>query len=303
MGEKIYLYEYIDIVDPRNKLNEIEKRAKKENKYSWSILVEEIKNKVILNVFIKDFINKVNENIKFSNIYYKSNNKYIDEEMIRRNNENNEYFFKLQKSILFDLLENEKFYLFQKKIVYKEMDIIKKTNMKINTRNLKNESQLKLFINKYMEIFEKRKNIMKIIIKKCKKINTYYDDDLIINIKNNEDVDFVLAFIQKNNIKYNKIKLPKIIKIKENNNHVAKFYYGNNNITSYYHDIYKHMNSTFNTVDGKIVTYLIINNNEYNKCHVKQNTIFYNYYHYFDLWRKKHKCSINNISQFFITTT
>ena len=66
---KVPFYEYIDIIDPTTKFNEIEKKAEKEERYSWSILVEEIKRKVKSNIFIEDFIEKINENIKFSYVF------------------------------------------------------------------------------------------------------------------------------------------------------------------------------------------------------------------------------------------
>ena len=63
--ERIHFYEYMDIIDSRNKLEELEKKGENKNKYSWIILVDELKNKVITNEFIEDFIKKVNKNIKF----------------------------------------------------------------------------------------------------------------------------------------------------------------------------------------------------------------------------------------------
>ena len=61
------LYEYIDLIDSRNKLSEIEKKAKKNDIISWKILVDEIKKDVIIDEDIKDFISKTEKNIYISN--------------------------------------------------------------------------------------------------------------------------------------------------------------------------------------------------------------------------------------------
>lgn len=309
---KVPFYEYIDIIDPTTKFNEIEKKAEKEERYSWSILVEEIKRKVKSNIFIEDFIEKINENIKFSDIYYTTNNKYIDDMMEKKNEENCDNFYKLQKLILLNSLDDKSFYLNQKNKIYKEMEIITMIYFKI--LDDQNNENLKKLIFKYFDIFEKRRNFIK-------KFNKHagiwmHDDDLIINIENEEDIKITVDYIKRKEIIYTNVKLPEIIKIKEthHNNYVKiKRERKINNDYLYIYIIFKRYTEKAEKENNNIVYVNIpvfrlfqrnkidVDNHYFNNMfdfnsiinilllsNVKKNK-FYNYIYYFDLWKKKHK--------------
>lgn len=254
MGNKLIFYEYIDIIDPSIKFKEIEERGKNENRYSWSILVEEIKKKVIRNDFINDFIEKTEKNIKFSNIYYKSINKYIDLVMEKKNEENQENFYLLQKLILLESLEDKKFYLLQKNKIYQDMVIILKLYNKINKTkgSLICINKLKEFIHKKLEIFIKRKDLINLINKKSKNGFMSNEDNIIINIQSENDIILALDFIDNNKKIYTNIKLPIFIKIRENNNYPVNLNNEKNKTNDYY-IIYKYIKATG-----------IINNKKYN---------------------------------------
>lgn len=214
---KIQLYEYIDIIDPSSKLQQIEKRGEKEDKYSWEIFVEEIREKVIHNEYIEDFINKVNENIKFSKIYYISNNIHIDRLMEMKNKENQEYFYDLQKKILLISLNKMDFYCIQKEKIYQEMEFIKKIYIKLKHDEKSNNIKILMkMLNQKFEKLEKRINLLRLFYNNIK--YRFYENDIIINIKNVEDINLALDFIKSNKKVYYNVKLPNIIKIKESNN-------------------------------------------------------------------------------------
>lgn len=306
--EKIQLYEYIDLVDPTNKLKEIERRGKKENRYSWCILVDELKKKVVNNVIIDVFIEKVNKNNSFSNIYYNSINKHIDDFMDKINKENQEYLFELQKLFLLISLDDKDFYFIQKNKIYQEMEIINKINIKMEkTNDFIKINFLKSILYKNIEIFEKRKNLLRLLNK-----NNYisYEDDLIININNNEDIIKCLDFIKYNNIIYTDVKLPKIIKINEINRNpgfyfvdktkdlkiICKYFicinFNNKNIIQQ-----PTLKRYILNKDNKKITVFFYSYNIYlikykymftKPLNIKNIFKFYKI-HYFDLWRKKHK--------------
>lgn len=274
---KVPFYKYIDILDPTDKLGEIERKGKKENKYSWSILVEEIKKNVIPNVFIDGFISKINENIKFSDFYYISNNEHIDNLMEKKNVENSDYLFNLQKYILLCSLEDKDFYLCQKDRIKKEMEMVTMIHSKL--MNNKNNEKLKKLIFKYINIFEKRKALIKLINKKTK----YYthDDDLIINTHSEKDIKITVDYIKDNTIIYTKVKLPKLIKIKEINDNLPVYLTNKNNDYYVIYNYLKYKKGNFfkeNNYNKLVIQKLLLNNIRIIK--------FYNYIYYFDMWKK-----------------
>lgn len=305
---RIHFYEYLDIVDSSNKLEELEKRGKKEDKYSWCILVDELKRKVIINDHIKKFIKKTEKSIAFSHIYYDTINKYIDDTMDRFNNENNENLLFLKKMILLDSLEDENFYLLQKIKIYQEMVFISKLYDKINKNQdteAININKLKDFICEKLKVFEKRKNIIKLI----KKGFITNEDDVIINIKNIKDIIIALDLMDNNNKKYNNVKLPKFIKIREYNQYSIVL---NNTKPANGYSIYNYIKMMYKNIILNGDKHFKDNTNLYLplKIHFYYNTYMYIVYftithvfnlgfilifniykilHYFDLWRKKHK--------------
>lgn len=303
--QKIPFYEYIDIIDPRNKLEEIERRGKKEDRYSWCILIEEIIKYVIPNIFINDFISKINKNINFSNIYYETNNIYIDETMNKINEENQDMLFELQKLILLNSLDDKNFYSIQKNKLLQEMEIIYMLYIKKN--EAKDENKISFLNNifyKNIEIFEKRKGLIR-LINKNNKDNITYEDYLIININNNEDIINCLNFIKHSTIIYKNVILPKDIKIKSENQYSNHFkinikttdlkifnklekniindlkYNLHKSSILYIFEIYSNYRKTVNnnyytfTRPG-VLEFILLNN-------------IYKYSHFFDSWRKKHK--------------
>lgn len=303
--EKVPFYKYIDILDPTDKLGEIERKGKKENKYSWSILVEEINKKVIPNVFINGFISKINENIKFSDFYYISNNEHIDNLMEKKNVENCDYLFNLQKNILLCSLEEKDFYLYQKDRIKKEMEMVTMIHFKL-MNNKKNE-KLKKLIFKYLNIFEKRKTLIKLINKKTKYYT--YDDDLIINTHSEKDIKITFDYIKDNTNIYTKVKLPKVIKIKEINNNLLVDIPNKNNDYYVIYNYLKYRKNNFfkeNIKKDKIlktyrfILYTITKNTKNNIKENNYNNLvtqvlllnniriikFYNYIYYFDMWKK-----------------
>lgn len=299
---RIPFYEYIDLVDPTNKLQELERRGKRENKYSWKILIDEIKENVIINENIEIFINRVNENVKFSNIYYNSINIYIDKIMEIKNEENSKYLFELQKYILLDSLVDEKFYNLQKKKLYQEMIIISKIYYKLKTNDPNTEDyKIKEFIKGKKDIFEKRKKLI-ILINKKKLISN--EDNLIMNIKNEEDIIIALDFIHNNEKVYNNVKLPNFIKIREYNNYcpIISNYENNiknikiiNNKYSFYvnNNSYNSRSRTLGFKCNNYIYIIYLNINKTCLCFILILIInIYDFLHYFDLWRKKHKTNL-----------
>lgn len=314
---KIQLYEYIDIIDPSSKLQQIEKRGEKEDKYSWEILVEEIREKVIHNEYIEEFINKVNENINFSKLYYISNNIHIDRLMEMKNKENQEYFYDLQKKILIFSLNKMDFYCIQKEKIYQEMEFIKKIYIKLKDNEKSNNIILVKMLNQKFDKLEKRINLLRLFNNNIK--YRFYENDIIINIKNVEDINLALDFIKSNKKVYYNVNLPNIIKIKESNNNPpvkinekidSKDYY---NICNY---ILKQKNKT---KDLYLFFKNYFNSDEFPKMEIISNTkdyykYRYNIYHcfaqatdiknkienykyiyletYFDLFRKRKKIYI-----------
>lgn len=304
--EKIHLYEYIDIIDPRNKIAEIEKIAKKKDKYSWTVLIEEIKEKVIMNKYIGYFIEKIQKNIYFSDIYYNTINKYIDEKMDEINDENTDFLFELQKYTLLLSIDDPKFYLFQKDKIYKELDIINKINIKL--KNNENNNKLEDLKSDYIKKFEKRKGIIKLINNKTFLYN--YDVNFIVNIKDCDDIHIYADTIKNNTIIYENVKLPKTIKIKEKNRSLMVLNI-DLNINKDYYVIYNYFkyNNNNDDSDKKVsgwkynsnivrTSILYINKVKISNQYInkvigllkiikinKKN----NYIYYFDKWKKKHK--------------
>lgn len=314
---KIQLYEYIDIIDPSSKLQQIEKRGEKEDKYSWEVFVEEIREKVIHSEYIDDFINKVNENIKFSRLYYISNNPHIDRLMEIKNKENQEYFYDLQKKILLISLNKMDFYFIQKEKIYQEMEFIKKIYIKLKDDKKSNNIKILKMLNQNFEKLEKRINLLRLINNNIK--YRFYENDIIINIKNVEDINLALDFIRSNKKVYYNVKLPNIIKIKESNNNLPVKIYEKIDSKDYYNicnyilkqknkikDLYLFFKNYFNSKEFPKME-IITNTKGYYKylyviynCVTQAtniNNIIENYKYiyvetYFDLFRKRKKIYI-----------
>lgn len=316
--ERIHFYNYLDIIDSRNKMDELEQRGKKEDKYSWSILVDDLKNRIIDNVLINDFIKKINKNIIFSNIYYNTINKYIDDTMEEVNKENDELFHELKRYMFLYYLDDKDFYLLQKRQLFNEMMIITKIYNKINNSKnpVFNVDKLNDFICEKLEIFEKRKNVIYLINKKIKKELISNEDDIIINIKNEDDIIVALDFMNNNKKIYNNVKLPDFIKIREYNNYYPlilnyentikkNIYYiniiiynymkynkikNNKNIFYVNNDLYNNRSSGLDFKSNNYINTIYLNRNQTGFCFILILIInIYKFLHYFDRWRKKHK--------------
>lgn len=233
--DKMEFYEYFDIVNIDNKLREIEKKAEKEDIYSWRILVDEIKKKVIINAPISEFIKKTSKNIKFSNIYYNTINKNIDDHMDNLNEENNNNLVILRKQIIFGSLNENRFYINQKKHIHNDLKLIKIIIDKIQSRKDKDEKLTKYFDEK-INIFEKRVNILKLIYK-YNKDGITFEDDLLLNFRNSKMLIHIIESINNNSKIYDHPILPKYIKIKEKNKKPIMEYVINNKIKKLYINI------------------------------------------------------------------
>lgn len=218
MSKNIYkmeFYEYFDIVNINNKMKEIEKMAEKKDIYSWRLLVDEIKKNIIINDYIKDFFIKTEKNNKFSDIYYNTVNKYIDDTMDSINDENNNNFYILKKQIIFASLNEKQFYINQKKHIHNDLKIIKIIIDKNQSRKDKDEKLTKYYDDK-INILSKRVNILKLIYK-YNKDDITFEDDLLLNFKSSKFLIDIIKNIDNNSKIYYHPILPKNIKIKENN--------------------------------------------------------------------------------------
>lgn len=305
----IFIYEYLDIVNPINDLKKIEEKSIMVNKWSWEILIEELKKRVIIDSDIEIFIYKVKKNIQLMNTYYINGNIY---KINKVNKENQSFFNDLQIKEIEKSCKHDKFYIFQKNKINDIIDIIIKLFIKMNTiLNNKQQKILdKMLKEKYYEF-----NIRSNIIKKINTLNNNfinYDDDLIINISNLEDFKIIKQKLIENKKIYDNVVLPRnIIEKNEVNNinnvsSVCKNKYSINKL--YIHDIIK----LLLTYDSKIKTqkhkvenknYKIMNNQPILTLILyfnKNNQIYYLKYlinsinTYFDLFRKKKKCSLFN---------
>lgn len=234
--KKIPFYEFFDIVDTRNKLEEIESRARKEDRISWKILIEEIKKNIITNKHIEDFIVRTEKNICFSNIYYLTLNKHIDVAHDRINKENNENFDKLKIQMMLDHLHDSKFYKIQKDNLYKEINLINLISIKVFSEN---NDKINRYFHDKINVFTKRITILKLIYENNKE-RTTYEDDLFINFQSIDNIKEIIEFINNKTKVYVHEKLPNHIKIKEINKNPVTMYMKeieNKNLMHYVHDI------------------------------------------------------------------
>lgn len=232
---KKYFYEYFDIINTTNKLQEIEKKAEKNDIYSWRILVDEIKNNIIMNDHIEEFIIKTEKNINFSNIYYNTINNYINETMEKLNEENNNNFIILKKQIILASLNEKEFYKIQKKHICNDAKILKMVIEKILCEKAPNEKLTK-YCDEKIIVFEKRINLLKLIYKYNKDSITF-EDDILLNFGCSNDLVHIVEAINNNNKTYHHHVLPKNIKIKEINKNPIMEYDINNKIKNVYINI------------------------------------------------------------------
>lgn len=214
--DKKYIYEYIDLVDTRSKLAEIEKKGKKNDIISWKLLIDELKKNVIMNDTLKEFIQKTEKNIKFSNIYFSTINKYIDEEHDRVNEENNVNFEKMKKKIIISNIGNKNFYKIQKDYIYKDIRFINLLSKKYKEKTNINDDKIFSLLKDKINIFMMRSNVLKIFYEKNQDEITY-EDDILINILKVKDFIIMEQYIKDMKKKYDPIILPKFIIIKDNN--------------------------------------------------------------------------------------
>lgn len=215
--EKIQIYDYIDIIDSRNKLAEIEKKGKKYDEISWRILIKEIKNKVIINDKIKEFIYKIEKNNKILDKYFSSLEIIKENEKERIIDENNSLFKKLCTDTIKENINDINFYNIQKRYIHKDINLIKLLFDKINSSNTDckiNDKIQNMLINK-LEIFNIRNNVLKLYYKN--KDNVSYEDHIILNLNKIDDIKIIYQYIIDTKKVYPYGKLPKTIKTKEIN--------------------------------------------------------------------------------------
>lgn len=207
------LYKYINIINPKIYLGYIEKKANKENKWSWEILLEDMDNNVIENDYIFEFKNNINKSIKKMDIYIK-NKEY--NKLENEHNENMILFWKLQNIEIkrMILMEKPDHFLKLKKEIYEKINIIYNILLKLQLKNI-NEKQEYIFINILKETEHYYKCIINILFYYYNIRNVIPTDDYLlcknINVLNFENVSLVKYTIE-NNIKvYKNVKLPKNI--------------------------------------------------------------------------------------------
>lgn len=253
MNKKNFV-EYFDVVDNRSKLNSIEKKAEREDKISWSILVEEIKQNVILDNNIKDFIYKIEKNNKMSELYFSTINIVSYEKFMKINDENNSLFTQLCSKMIEDNLTNIIFYNSQKNILYNDIKLIMllfEKHMSVNNDNVEK------LLNDKLNTFNIRRKIIKLYYKNKDLIT--YEDHIILNIKKPKDIYNVYNYINDSIKIYNCRELPKIIIIRENtkNQHINLFNSILNKLIILYKIIYKHISLNFKNQIGLNHTYVL----------------------------------------------
>lgn len=277
--KKICLYEYLDIVNPVNDLKNIENESIRLNKWSWELLVEKLKQNVIINYDINIFINNILENIEKMDKYYISGNfnKNID-----INKKNQELFNKLQYKEILKYCHDIDFYKMQKnkinhiinficKIYDKRYSIINIKQQKIfNNMLINNYNEFKIRLNIIIRIYKLKNNIIN------------HEDDLIMNISKIEDFKIIRNAININKKIYNNIKIPKYIIEKRENSDVYKIKYSRMGLNLYNYD-YNKIRFTYiiNSFKNDSINYKIKCPN--NKDHYKYMEL------YFDLFRKRRK--------------
>lgn len=253
MNKKNFV-EYFDVVDNRSKLNSIEKKAEREDKISWSILVEEIKQNVILDNNIKDFIYKIEKNNKMSELYFSTINIVSYEKFMKINDENNSLFTQLCSKMIEDNLTNIIFYNSQKNFLYNDIKLIMllfEKHMSVNNDNVEK------LLNDKLNTFNIRRKIIKLYYKNKDLIT--YEDHIILNIKKPKDIYNVYNYINDSIKIYNCRELPKIIIIRENtkNQHINLFNSILNKLIILYKIIYKHISLNFKNQIGLNHTYVL----------------------------------------------
>lgn len=211
-----YIYEYIDIIDSRKKLEDIEKRAKKNDVVSWKLLINELKNNVVIDNHIKDFIEKTEKNNKLSDIYFNTINIISDKLHDKINSENNDNFIELKNKIIKENINinNKHFYSVQKKNIYKDIKYIKLLEKKLISEE---NSKVEYLLNDKLKVLFVRANVLKLYYKNNITEIVSYEDNVIMDFVDIHDIHSLDELVENNNKIYLYGKLPENIKIRENN--------------------------------------------------------------------------------------
>lgn len=232
-----HIYEYLDIIDSRRKLEEIEKKAKKNDVLSWSILVKELKEKVIMDHNIKEFILKTEENNKLSNIYYNTINVITDHEHEKINKNNNYNFIELKNKVVLENMKNKHFYKIQKEYIYKDIKMIKLLVQKLH---IENNNKVEILLKDKFQVLFVRANYLKLYYKDNTDIISH-EDNLIMDFEELEDIFEVNDFIENNNKIYLYNKLPGHINIKEINKKPILYYCNSYTLNIYINIVNKYI--------------------------------------------------------------
>lgn len=268
--KKKEFYKYYDIIDIRSKLFLIEKKAEKENRISWEILIEEIKKNVIINEDIREFIQKTERNNKISNLYFNSINIYTHEDQERVNNENIDNFNKMKINLINDNIQNKEFYNTQKKYINNDINFI---NLLYKKSCSENNIKIDKILGDKVEVLQTRRNYLYLFYKN-KKDFISYEDDLLMNFKYINDIKHIDKYLYNNSKIYLHVKLPKTIKIKEYNIYGINYYYYNNKKP----DLYKYN--------------IILSLNTKMFVEIYKKNIFSNFNYYFDIYDLFHNLCI-----------
>lgn len=219
------LYEYIDLSNFISYFNKIEHIAKKNNQFSFQILLDDFDKNVKYNNNLLMFKKYINENLKKMEIYYEKNCFLMVEEL---NNECLNDFYKLIEKEINRLTYNKnfKYYLSIKKDLYEKLTIISNSFRKLQRSDIgkKQIEILNNFITNIMNVYNIKTNILKKYNYVDKEL-TPYNDLLFANMKNTKDINNVLFQINEHNKAYYNVILPYKIIIKEiDKNKIIYFY-------------------------------------------------------------------------------
>lgn len=220
-SNKISIYEYIDLSDTTLYFNKIEKIAEESGKWSIEVLLNDLEKHIIFNENLNNYKINVLKILKKMDNFYKSENTI---KINLLHNKCLELFHDMINMEIHDLIKNNNkdFYNLIKNDIYRTLKILDKCfHVLLNDKNISNnqENKLNQIINKNIQIFQIKRNIVKRYNNNL--ITHNHEDSLFINLHNIKEAKYVINYIDNNKKIYEKVNLPKKIMIKENNKYIT----------------------------------------------------------------------------------
>lgn len=210
---KMELYQYIDIINPKDYLALVEKKANEQDKWSWEVILDDINDNIIDTDCIFNFKKQINESIKKLDLYEK-NMKY--NKIQNEHNKNMLLFWDLQNTEInkMILIEKHEHFLNFYKNIYEKIKIMYNILSKIQLKDI-NKKQKSIFINMFKDSESYYKCLINILIKYYKSRNATPTDIFFlcknINVLDLKNISLIKYSIE-NNIKvYENVRLPKKI--------------------------------------------------------------------------------------------